>query len=195
MRPFQTETGLAAPLRRVNVDTDSIIPKQFLKSIVRTGFGANLFHDWRSNADFVLNQEVYHEPRILVAGDNFGCGSSREHAVWAVMQYGFRAVVSSSFADIFHSNAVKNGLLLAQVSPSDLETIFDALEATPGVSLKVDLRERSVSLPDGRGFAFQISDTDRSYLLEGLDEISRSLKQLPEVERFEADYYRTRPWL
>ena len=203
MDPFTTVTAVAVPLNRVNVDTDQIIPKQFLKSIVKTGFGKNLFNDWRfldgdpgrPDPAFILNKPEYQGATILVAGDNFGCGSSREHAPWALTDYGIRCVISSSFADIFYSNSTKNGLLPAIVSPEDLAKLMAELEANPGLDVRVDLREQAISTSSGLAFTFEIGADARHSLLEGLDDIGRTLHHEAEIDAFEAKRKQETPWL
>jgi 3-isopropylmalate/(R)-2-methylmalate dehydratase small subunit len=192
MEPFVAHTGLVAPLDRPDVDTDQIIPKQFLKRVERTGFGAFLFNDWRfhpdgsPNASFVLNEPRYGGASILVAGRNFGCGSSREHAPWALADYGFRVVVASSFADIFAANCVKNGMLPVALSEDDVAELLTRAKAVDGYSLTVDLTECEVR--DDRGFraAFTIGEFERHCLLHGLDEIGLTLTSEAEIDRYEA---------
>ncbi len=203
MDPFTTVTAVAVPMNRVNVDTDQIIPKQFLKSIEKTGFGKNLFNDWRyldgdtsrPDPDFILNKPEYQGTGILVAGDNFGCGSSREHAPWSLNEYGIRCVISSSFADIFYNNSIKNGLLPAIVSPEDLEKLMAELEANPGMEVRVDLREQAISTASGLAFTFEIGEDARHSLLEGLDDIKRTLHHEAEIDAFEARRKQETPWL
>ena len=203
MEPFTTVTAVAVPLNRVNVDTDQIIPKQFLKSIERSGFGKHLFNDWRFVGgdkskpipDFILNRAEYQGAKILVAGDNFGCGSSREHAPWSLTDYGFRCVISSSFADIFYNNSIKNGLLPAVVEPEELEKLMAELEGNPGVQLRVDLKEQAISAPGGLSVRFEIGEDAKHTLLHALDDISRTLEHLGEIDAFEAKRKQTMPWL
>ncbi len=191
MQPFKTLTALAAPLDRTNVDTDQIIPKQFLKRIERTGYGDFLFFDWRQTpegapvADFVLNDPRYKGAQILIAGKNFGCGSSREHAAWALSDYGFRVVIAPTFADIFFSNAGKNGIVLVRLSESDVETLLRNAQRIPGYQLTVSLEEQSVT--DGRGFSakFEIDPFRKFCLLEGLDDIGLTLRHAAELDAFE----------
>src|SRR5690242_17178943 len=186
MQPFKNHTGLVAPLDRANVDTDQIIPKQFLKRIERTGFGEFLFYDWRNDPSFVLNEPRYQGASILVAGKNFGCGSSREHAPWALGEYGFRAIVAPSFADIFYNNCCQNGLLPVVLPEKDVELITRRAAATPGgYTLTVDLLERRMR--DGAGFdaGFTMDDYRREMLLRGLDEIGRTLLAEARIAAFE----------
>ncbi|HXC42400.1 MAG TPA: 3-isopropylmalate dehydratase small subunit [Candidatus Dormibacteraeota bacterium] len=194
MKPFRTHRGLVAPLDRVNVDTDQIIPKQFLKRIERTGFGQFLFYDWRfdadgkKNADFVLDQPRYKGASILVAEKNFGCGSSREHAVWALADFGFRAVISSSFADIFANNGTKNGFLTIQLSENEVAELLRRAREVAGYELTVDLEQCEVS--DGHGFRaeFPIDGFVRHCLLNGLDDIGLTLQHEQEIAAYEAHH-------
>jgi len=185
MEPFTTHTGIGVPLRRSNVDTDQIIPAVYLKRVSRTGFADGLFAAWRAQEDFVLNLEPYRAGSVLVAGPDFGTGSSREHAVWALADYGFRVVISSRFADIFRGNAGKQGLLAAQCEQSDVEQLWKILEQEPGTTVTVDLREKTVQAKD---FVtrFQIDDYTRWRLLEGLDDIALTLRHADEISAFEA---------
>ncbi len=182
---------MVAPLDRVNVDTDQIIPKQFLKRIERTGFGEFLFHDWRRrpdgtlNADFVLNQPRYQGASVLVAGRNFGCGSSREHAPWALADYGFRAIVAPAFADIFTNNCLKNGLLTVVLPEGVIAEILERAEKTPGYQLTVDLEKRLVRDAGGLAANFEIDDFSRHCLLEGLDDIGLTLQHEREIAEYE----------
>ena len=185
MEKFSIHTGAGVPLRHSNVDTDQIIPAQYLKRVTRTGFEDGLFSGWRSDPDFVLNQDGYREGSVLVAGPDFGTGSSREHAVWALMDYGFRVVFSSRFADIFRGNAGKAGLLAAQMSQDDIETLWKLLEHTPGLELSVDLNERLVTA-GGVTLPFDVDDYTRWRLLEGLDDIGLTLRQEEAIASFEA---------
>ena len=191
MDKFTTVSGTAVPLTRANVDTDQIIPAVFLKRVTKTGFDDALFYHWRQDPDFVLNQPQYEGAEILVAGPDFGTGSSREHAVWALRDYGFKAVISPKFADIFRGNSGKQGFLAAQVEEADVERIWAALDATPGAKLTVSLEDRTVSIGD-LTVPFQIDDYTRWRLLEGLDDISLTLQNEQAITDFEA----TRPsWL
>ena len=191
MRPFRRESGIAAPLLRANVDTDQIIPKQFLKRIERTGYGANLFNDWRYHADgtpvagFVLNQTAYQTASILLAGRNFGCGSSREHAVWALLDYGIRAVLAPSFGDIFRSNSAKMGLLLVDLEPAAIDTLVQRVSDEPGLTVTVDLERQQVSCQE-LTYPFSIDAGVRRTLLEGLDDIALTLRHEAEIDAFEA---------
>lgn len=204
MEPFSTHRGIVAILDRANVDTDAIIPKQFLKSIKRTGFGEALFFDWRylpngePNPDFVLNQPRYKGASILVVRNNFGCGSSREHAVWAIMQYGFRAVIAPreqiggalvpGFADIFRNNAVKNGLLTIELSAPEVDQIFDLVERNKGLEATIDLDEQRVvlHLPEEVAYHFDIDPVVKKHLRHGLDEIALTLEHEAAIAEFEA---------
>lgn len=185
MEKFSIHIGAGVPLRHSNVDTDQIIPAQYLKRVTRTGFEDGLFSGWRNDPDFVLNQDGYREGSVLVAGPDFGTGSSREHAVWALMDYGFRVVFSSRFADIFRGNAGKAGLLAAQMSQDDIETLWKLLEQTPGLELSVDLNERLVTA-GGVILPFDVDDYTRWRLLEGLDDIGLTLRKEEAIASFEA---------
>ncbi|OGI38579.1 MAG: 3-isopropylmalate dehydratase small subunit [Candidatus Muproteobacteria bacterium RBG_16_64_10] len=210
MQKFEKLTGLVAPLDRANVDTDAIIPKQYLKSIKRTGFGPNLFDDWRYldpgepgmdhgqrrlNPDFVLNQARYRGASILLARDNFGCGSSREHAPWALMDYGFRVTIAPSYADIFYNNSFKNGLLPIVLVHDAVERLFRETEATPGYRLTVDLAAQTVTSPSGAVFRFEIDAFRRHCLLNGLDDIGLTLQHVDEIRAYEARHRQKTPWL
>jgi 3-isopropylmalate/(R)-2-methylmalate dehydratase small subunit len=191
MQPFTTHTGRAVPLRASNVDTDQIIPAVYLKRVTRSGFEDGLFAAWRKDPDFVLNAPRHAGATILLAGSDFGTGSSREHAVWALQDYGFRVVVSSRFADIFRGNSLKSGLLTAQVSQDDVERLWAVVEADPGLELTVDLHERSIRVGH-LTVAFDVDDYLRWRLLEGLDDIALTLRHADAVE----DFDRRRPsWL
>jgi 3-isopropylmalate/(R)-2-methylmalate dehydratase small subunit len=200
MQPFKKIAALAAPLDRVNVDTDQIIPKQFLKRIERTGYGEFLFFDWRRTASgepdpaFGLNEPRYQGAQILVAGKNFGCGSSREHAAWALGDFGFRCVIAPSFADIFFSNAGKNGILLVKLSEEQVNRLLENAKTIPNYQLTVSLEDQTVS--DGRGFSatFEIDPFRRFCLLEGLDDIGLTLRHVAELDKYEAKHD-TAEWL
>ena len=210
MQKFVKETGLVAPLDRSNVDTDQIIPKQYLKSIKRTGFGINLFDDWRYldpgepgmdhlarrlNPDFVLNNEKFAGATILLVRDNFGCGSSREHAPWAILEYGFKAVIAPSFADIFFNNSFKNGLLPVVLTEAEVDTLFGLATAEMPVEISVDLETQQVSGPNGFNASFDIDTFRRTCLLEGLDEIGLSLKETDAIRAYETRRATEAPWL
>ncbi len=210
MTPFTQHTGLVAPLDRANVDTDQIIPKQFLKSIRRTGFGANLFDEWRYldrgepgmdnsrrplNPAFVLNQPRYQGASILLARRNFGCGSSREHAPWALAEYGFRALIAPSYADIFFNNCFKNGLLPIVLDEQLVDGLFREVEATPGYRLSIDLAAQTVTMPDGRTLRFDIDAFRKECLLNGWDDIGLTLRHADKIRAFEAERLKRFPWL
>jgi 3-isopropylmalate/(R)-2-methylmalate dehydratase small subunit len=191
MDAFSTHTGIGVPLRRSNVDTDQIIPAVYLKRVTRTGFDDGLFAAWRQHPDFILNTEPFSKGSVLVAGPDFGTGSSREHAVWALMDYGFRVVISARFGDIFRGNSAKGGLVAAQCEQHDVELLWKLLENEPGTEVTVDLQERTVQAKD-LTFAFQIDEYTRWRLLEGLDDIGLTLRHAEDITTFEA----TRPaWL
>ncbi|MDY6980219.1 MAG: 3-isopropylmalate dehydratase small subunit [Pseudomonadota bacterium] len=210
MEKFETLTAIAAPLDRSNVDTDAIIPKQFLKSIKRTGFGPNLFDEWRYldhgepgkdnsnrpiNPDFVLNQPRYQGAQILLARENFGCGSSREHAPWALLDYGFRVIIAPSFADIFYNNCFKNGILPIVLDSETVDRLFRAVDAQEGYQLTVDLEQQQIRTPDGDTIAFEIDAYRKQRLLEGLDDIGLTLQHADEIRSYEEQQQRQRPWL
>ena len=210
MDQFTVHRGLVAPMDRENVDTDAIIPKQFLKSIRKTGFGPNLFDEWRyldygepgmdaatrkPNPDFVLNQPRYTGASILLARKNFGCGSSREHAPWALQQYGFRSVIAPSFADIFFNNCFKNGLLPIVLPEATVAKLFDEVAAFPGYELTVDLERQVIVKPDGAEIAFDVQPFRKYCLLNGFDDIGLTLRQQDKIKAFEANRLATKPWL
>ncbi len=210
MEKFTVHKGLVAPLDRANVDTDAIIPKQFLKSIKRTGFGPNLFDEWRYldvgqpgqdnsrrplNPDFVLNQPRYQGASILLARENFGCGSSREHAPWALTQYGFRAVIAPSFADIFFNNCYKNGLLPVVLSAAQVDQLFNETNAFNGYQLTIDLERQAVITPSGAGFEFDIAPFRKYCMLNGFDDIGLTLRHADKIRAFEAERVTKMPWL
>ena len=192
MDSFTRITGIAMPLRRTDVDTDQIIPAQFMKRVTKSGYEDALFHSWRQEPDFVLNRPRYAAASILVAGANFGTGSSREHAVWALRDYGFRAVFSARFADIFRGNAGKQGLVAGELEQSDVERIWCILQEDPDAGATVDLREKSLVVADER-FAFEIDDDTRWRLLEGLDEIETTLQHIDAIDAFEKSRARWLP--
>ena len=211
MQAFTVHKGLVAPMDRDNVDTDAIIPKQFLKSIQRSGFGPNLFDEWRyldqpgqpgvpesarqPNPDFVLNQPRYAGASVLLARKNFGCGSSREHAPWALEQFGFRAIIAPSFADIFFSNCFKNGLLPIQLPEATVAQLFDEVFAFPGYQLTVDLPRQVIVKPDGTEIAFDVQPFRKYCLLNGFDDIGLTLRQKDKIQAFEAERLARMPWL
>jgi 3-isopropylmalate/(R)-2-methylmalate dehydratase small subunit len=191
MQPFTTLTGVAAPMRAVNVDTDQIIPKDYLKTIKRTGLGKGLFAEKRYRDDgsedpeFVLNRPAYRKAQILVAGDNFGCGSSREHAPWALLDFGIRCVISTSFADIFYNNCFKNGILPIKVSPEDLEKLFDDAERGANATLTVDLVNQVIKGPDGGTLPFEVEPFRKHCLVNGLDDIGLTMEKAPAIDAYE----------
>ncbi|HLK82640.1 MAG TPA: 3-isopropylmalate dehydratase small subunit [Xanthobacteraceae bacterium] len=201
MEKFTVLEGVAAPLRAINVDTDAIIPKQYLKTIKRTGLGKGLFADKRylddgsENPDFVLNQPAYRNAKILVAGDNFGCGSSREHAPWALKDFGIACVISTSFGDIFYNNCFKNGLLPIKVSADDLEKLFDDAERGANARLTIDLEKQEIRGPDGGVIRFDIDPHRKHCLLNGLDDIGLTLAKKDKIASFEEKAQAARPWL
>jgi 3-isopropylmalate/(R)-2-methylmalate dehydratase small subunit len=210
MKAFTQHTGLVAPLDRANVDTDQIIPKQFLKSIRRSGFGRNLFDEWRYldvgqpdqdcsgrplNTEFVLNFPRYQGASVLLARENFGCGSSREHAPWALEEYGFRAIIAPSFADIFYNNSFKNGLLPIVLKDDEVDALFQQSEATEGYQLSVDLQAQTVTRPDGVQYSFEIDAFRKHCLLNGLDDIGLTLQDQDAIRAFEARHQQAHPWL
>jgi 3-isopropylmalate/(R)-2-methylmalate dehydratase small subunit len=210
MEKFTLLDGLAAPLDRANVDTDAIIPKQFLKSIKRSGFGPNLFDEWRYldhgepgmdnsgrplNPDFVLNQPRYQGAEILVARENFGCGSSREHAPWALLDYGFRVVIAPSFADIFFNNCFKNGILPIVLDTEGIDQLFAEVAEQPGYRLSVDLEAQTVTTPGGHVFSFEVDSFRKYCLLHGLDDIGLTLQHADKISAYEERRKQEAPWL
>ncbi len=210
MKKFDVLDGLVCPLDRANVDTDAIIPKQFLKSIQRAGFGPNLFDEWRyldqgepgmdcsnrpKNPDFVLNQPRYEGAQVLLARDNFGCGSSREHAPWAIEDYGFRAVIAPSFADIFFGNCYKNGVLPIVLPAEVVDSLFKECAVQEGYHLTIDLAAQTVTTPDGEAFKFDITPHRKHCLLNGLDDIGLTLRHAEKIKLFEESRQTAQPWL
>jgi 3-isopropylmalate/(R)-2-methylmalate dehydratase small subunit len=210
MQAFTTHKGIVAPLDRSNVDTDAIIPKQYLKSVKRSGFGPTAFDDWRyldpgepgmdhsqrrKNPDFVLNQEPFDRATILLARENFGCGSSREHAVWALTDFGFRAVIAPSFADIFFNNSFKNGLLPIALKEEEVDEIFKAVADQPGLELEIDLPGQTVTAADGRQYTFEIDSFRKHCLVEGLDDIALTLQHADKIRAYETAQMEKTPWL
>jgi 3-isopropylmalate/(R)-2-methylmalate dehydratase small subunit len=200
MEKFVELTGVAAPLNMINVDTDMIIPKQFLKTIKRTGLGVNLFHEMRydasgaENPDFVLNKPAYRNAKILIAGANFGCGSSREHAPWALLDFGIRCVIAPSFADIFYNNAAKNGILLITLPQSEIDKLLDDASRGANATITVDLPNQEIRGPDGGSIAFDIDPHKKKCLLEGLDDIGLTLNKSDRIAAFEQRLQVGRPW-
>jgi len=210
MKPFTKLNGLVVPLDRANVDTDAIIPKQFLKSIKRSGFGPNAFDEWRYldhgepgmdnskrklNPDFVLNQQRYQGGSILLARENFGCGSSREHAPWALEDYGFRSIIAPSYADIFYNNCFKNGMLPIVLPAETVDGLFAEVEANPGYQLTVDLAAQTVATPSGALYAFDVDMSRKHNLLNGLDDIGLTMLQQDKIKAFEVKHKAAQPWL
>ncbi|EKO15020.1 MULTISPECIES: 3-isopropylmalate dehydratase small subunit [Leptospira] len=203
MKPFTVLNGIAALLDRPNVDTDQIIPKQFLRKIERTGFGVHLFHDWRYlddagtklNPDFSLNQERYKGASILITRDNFGCGSSREHAPWALEDYGFRAIVAPSYADIFFNNCFKNGMLPVVLKSEEVEELFQSITTNVGAKMVVDLDKQTVTGPTGKLYHFEVDSFRKYCLYNGLDDIGLTLKQESKIGEFEKKQKEVEPWL
>ena len=210
MEQFKKFSGIVAGIDRSNIDTDAIIPKQYLKSIKRSGFGVNLFDDWRyldpgepgkdnaerrPNPDFVLNKSPYRQAQILLARENFACGSSREHAVWALMDFGIKVVIAPSYADIFYNNSFKNGLLPIALSAELVDRLFDELDESEDYQLEVDLENQLVSNAAGLGMSFEIDEFRKYCLLNGLDDIGLTMQHAEQIKGFEQDYYKNYPWL
>ena len=210
MRKFNVLDGLVAPLDRANVDTDAIIPKQFLKSVKRSGFGPNLFDEWRYldhgepgmdnskrplNPKFVLNQPRYQGAQILLARENFGCGSSREHAPWALEDYGFRAIIAPSFADIFFNNCFKNGVLPIKLAAENVDVLFKAMGVNDGYRLRIDLEQQTITAPDGAVYRFEVDAFRKHCLLNGLDDIGLTLQHVDAIRAFETKHRAAQPWL
>ena len=203
MEPFVKHRGIVAPLDRVNVDTDAIVPKQFLRKVERTGFGVHLFHEWRykdyegtvPNPDFVLNKPEYQNATVLLARDNFGCGSSREHAPWALLDYGFRVIIAPSFADIFYNNCVKNGLLLIRLKTSEVDELFNQVQERPGCSVIADLVEQTLFAPNGQKYTFDIQSFAKICLLNGLDQIGWTQQFEQQIASYEDRITHERPWM
>lgn len=201
IEPFVSLSAVAIPLDRNNVDTDAVIPARFLKTVKRTGLGAGLFHAWRFDAegnevpDFPLNRTPYRGGKILVSGENFGCGSSREHAVWALMDFGIRAVIAPSFSDIFSANGLKNGLLPVRLAPGEVRELIRLLSERPGERVSVDLPAQTVTGPDGALYRFEIGSFAKECLLDGLDETALTLRHEADIARYERDGKKNWPWL
>jgi len=201
MEPYTKHESIAALMNRSNVDTDQIIPKQFLKKVERSGFGVHLFHDWRfnedgsENTDFELNKPAFKGAKILVAGDNFGCGSSREHAPWAIGDYGFNTIISTSYADIFYNNCFKNSILPIIADKQQLASLMDEISADEGVRFVVDLENEELITPAGNGFKFEIDPFRKNNLLKGLDDIGLTFQHIKEIDQYEVKHKQTYPWL
>jgi len=210
MEKFEIHQGLVAPMDRSNVDTDAIIPKQFLKSIKRSGFGPNLFDEWRYldhgepgmdnsqrpvNPDFVLNQDRYKGASVLLARENFGCGSSREHAPWALLDFGFRVIIAPSFADIFFNNCFKNGILPIVLDAPVVDELFQAVAANEGYQLTIDLEAQTITTPDGKTIAFEVEEFRKHCLLNGLDDIGLTLQHVDDIRAYETCRTAEAPWL
>jgi 3-isopropylmalate/(R)-2-methylmalate dehydratase small subunit len=201
MQKFDKLTGVAAPMNMINVDTDMIIPKNFLKTIKRSGLGKNLFDEMRfdregnEKPDFVLNKPAYREAKIIVAGDNFGCGSSREHAPWALLDFGIRCVISTSFADIFYNNCFKNGILPIKVTKEQLDDLMDDAERGANATLSIDLESQTIQGPDGGKVKFEVDEFRKHLLLNGLDDIGLTLQKVDKVDSFEERQNANQPWL
>ena len=201
MEPYKKHQSTAALMNRSNVDTDQIIPKQFLKKVERSGFGIHLFHDWRFNEDgtenteFELNKPVFKGAKILVVGDNFGCGSSREHAPWAIADYGFNTIISSSYADIFYNNCFKNSILPIVATKDQLASLMAEVAANEGVKFIVDLENQQLTTPGGNGFKFDVDASRKNNLLKGLDDIGLTLKHTDLIDQYEEKHKQSYPWL
>ena len=201
MEPYNKHESVAALMNRSNVDTDQIIPKQFLKKVERSGFGIHLFHDWRfnedgsDNAEFELNKPVFKDAKVLVVGDNFGCGSSREHAPWAIADYGFNTIISSSYADIFYNNCFKNSILPIIADKGQLARLMDEISANEGVRFIVDLKNQELTTPAGNGFKFEVDPFRKNNLLHGLDDIGLTLQHTDEIDQYEKKHKQDFPWL
>ena len=202
MEPIQKHQGVVAPLDRVNIDTDAIIPKQFLRKIDRAGFGVHLFHEWRytdyegtkENPDFVLNKKPYRKATVLLTRDNFGCGSSREHAPWALYDFGFRVIIAPSFADIFYNNCVKNGILLITLSSTQVDGLFKQVQDNPGATFSVDLNTQKLKDVKGKEYPFEINAFSKTCLLKGLDQIGWTLQFEDRIKSFEDKLKKDKPW-
>ena len=201
MKPYENHTSVAALMDRSNVDTDQIIPKQFLKRVERSGFGVHLFHDWRyladgsDNPDFELNKPAFKGAKILVTGDNFGCGSSREHAPWAIADFGINTIISTSYADIFYNNSFKNGILLIKVTKDVLDGLMDEIRNNEGMKFSVDLENQEITTANGTVVAFEIDAFRKENLLKGLDDIGLTLNNVDHIAAFEAQQKQSLPWL
>lgn len=201
MDKFTTLTGIAAPMPLINIDTDMIIPKLFLKTIKRSGLGANLFDEMRFNQDgtekpeFILNKDAYRKSQIIIAGDNFGCGSSREHAPWAIADFGIRCIISTSFADIFHNNCFKNGILPIRLPKEDVDKLMDDASRGSNATITIDLVNQEIKGPDGGTIKFDVDEFRKECLLEGLDDVGLTLKKEAKIKTFEEQYTASMPWM
>ncbi|MFA5088086.1 MAG: 3-isopropylmalate dehydratase small subunit [Candidatus Omnitrophota bacterium] len=203
MKPFKKHTGIIVPIDRANIDTDAIIPKQFLKKIERTGFGVHLFHEWRyldyegtkENPDFILNKPDYRKASILLARDNFGCGSSREHAPWALADYGFKVIIAPSFADIFYNNCFKNGILPIRLAAGQVDELFREISGRAGLTASVDLEKQTLASPDGRVYVFDIGPFAKYCLVNGLDQIGWTMQFADKIAEYEQRIKKDRPWM
>jgi len=203
MEPFTTHTGKVAPVDRVNIDTDAIIPKQFLRKIERTGFGKHLFHEWRYtdyegtkiNPEFILNKPDYQDVSVLLTRDNFGCGSSREHAPWALADYGFKVIIAPSFADIFANNCVKNGILLITLPAGEVDGLFKLVNSKTGISFTADLENQTLTTPDKKSYFFQINEFAKYCLINGLDQIGWTLQFEEQISSYEKKLEDEKSWL
>jgi len=203
VEPFTKHTGRVVPLDRANVDTDAIIPKQFLRKVERTGFGVHLFHEWRyldyagtkENPEFVLNKPEYKKATVLLTRDNFGCGSSREHAPWALADYGFRVIVAPSFADIFYNNCVKNGILLVPLKAEEVDALLNQVTKQPGVQITADIEKQILTGPNGKPYNFNINSFAKTCLIKGLDQIGWTQQFEDKIAAFEENLKKEKPWL
>ncbi|MDP8265371.1 MAG: 3-isopropylmalate dehydratase small subunit [Candidatus Aceula meridiana] len=203
MEPLVKHTGLVASIDRANIDTDAIIPKQFLKKVDRVGFGKHLFHDWRYlddeetqiNPDFILNKKEYDDASVLLARDNFGCGSSREHAPWALEDFGFKVIIAPSFADIFYNNCIRNGILLVRLKDSEVDELFHFASKTNDAKITADLPNQSIATSDGKAYQFEINDFAKECLIKGLDSIGWTEQFIGKIETFEKTLAQEKPWI
>ncbi len=203
MEPFLTHTGVVAPIDRANIDTDAIIPKQFLKKVERVGFGKDLFHDWRyvnddencENPEFILNKPLYRKATILLARDNFGCGSSREHAPWALTGFGFKVIIAPSFADIFYNNCLRNGLLLVRLTPNEIDELFTLASKNAGVKITADLPNQKIVTPEKKEYSFMIDSFAKECLVKGLDAIGWTEQFTDKINAFEEKIKKEQPWV
>jgi len=201
MEKFTSLTGIAAPLNLINIDTDMIIPKQFLKTIKRTGLGRNLFHEMRyredgsENPEFILNERTFRETKIIIAGDNFGCGSSREHAPWALLDFGIRCIISTSFADIFYNNCFKNGILPIKIPKADIKNLLENTKRGANATITIDLEEQKISDSDGNKISFDVDSFKKECLINGLDDIGLTMEKSDKISEYEKKLTSEKPWL